>query len=416
MRFQQFVSALAFLFCVLATPAVAANEYTILYSFYGNYGVGGPNGGPPIAAPVLDKDGNLYGTAGGGVGNSELCVGPCGVVYKVTHDAKGTWTESVALNFSSYFNLAAPYSPVAFDNQGNLYGSLGGGIGRNWIYQLTPRGGGGWGFNLIYPNYSKDAGGVVADSSGNVYGSLGQGQGYLGAVGKLSPGPSGWAYIDMHDFCDHGGSNCLKGDDPLAPFSWDANGNMYGTDYAGGLPCAGTYGCGVAFQMTFKTHHAPVYHVMYHFGAFTNDGRYPWGGLVVDKAGTAYGTTIGGGPHAVGEIFKLTPSGKNRWTKTTLYGFPNVDLGAFPWGNLVFDKMGNLYGVANGGAKCGVYFCGQVFKLTPQADGRWKYSVVHRFTGPDGAYPYGVVIDAEGHVLGTALGGGRYNYLSLIHI
>jgi uncharacterized repeat protein (TIGR03803 family) len=409
MRFRRFVLALVIGFAVLLTPAISAGStYRVLYNFYGNYGLGGPNGGPPLAAPVLDTRGNLYGTAGGGVGNSSHCSGPCGVVFKMTRGANGKWTESVALNFSTYFDLGSPNSPVAFDNRGNLYGSIRGGIGINWVFQLTPARG-GWGFNLIYQNYDNDVGGVISDNAGNLYGNLGRGLDYLGAIGKLSRGSSGWVYADLHDLCDKNG-NCPGGDDPQAPLSWDAGGNLYGTDYAGGLPCPGTYGCGVAFQMTPNSQGTPTYHVLHLFGAFKGDGLYPWGGLVVDKSGAAYGTTIGGGPYGFGEVFKLTPSSGSGWIESVLYGFPNVKLGAFPWGNLVFDKSGNLYGVANGGNTCGNYFCGEVFKLSPQRSGQWKYSVVHGFKGPDGAYPYGVVIDESGHLFGTAWGGGTYNY------
>lgn len=409
MRLRPFALSLVVGFSVLLTPASAeASTYKVLYNFYGNYGLGGPNGGPPAATPVLDAHGDLYGPAGGGIGNSLYCVGPCGVVYKMTRGANGSWSESVALNLGSYFDLGTFNSPLAFDGEGNLYGSIRGGIGLNWVFRLTPRRG-DWGFNLIYQNYSNDVGGVVPDAAGNLYGILGRGLDYLGAIGELSPGAHGWVYTDLHDNCDKNG-NCPGGVDARAPLSWDASGNLYGTDYAGGRSCPGTYGCGVAFQMTPNTRGTPTYHVLHSFGASKKDGLYPWGGLVVDKSGAAYGTTFAGGPHAVGEVFKLTPSSGGEWQEAVLYGFRDVKLGAYPWGNLVFDKSENLYGVANGGNICGVYFCGEVFKLTHQTSGRWKYSVLHSFTGPDGAYPYGVVIDKMGHLFGTAWGGGTYNY------
>jgi uncharacterized repeat protein (TIGR03803 family) len=162
--------------------------------------------------------------------------------------------------------------------------------------------------------------------------------------------------------------------------------------------------------MTPNGNGAWAYHVLHRFGSFKKDGLFPWGGLVVDKSGNAYGTTIAGGPHAFGTVFKLTPTSGGGWKQTLLYGFPDLNLGAHPWGNLVFDKAGNLYGVANGGSACGSYFCGEVFKLTPQTSGKWKYSVVHAFKGPDGAYPYGVVIDKKGNLFGTAWGGGTYDH------
>ena len=41
--------------------------------------------------------------------------------------------------------------------------------------------------------------------------------------------------------------------------------------------------------------------------------------------------------------------------------------------------------------------------MTPSAGGKWKYTVLHRFTGADGGYPGGgVVFDGKGSLYGTA--------------
>jgi uncharacterized repeat protein (TIGR03803 family) len=405
MNLKQFVRIFEVAVAIIVVPiACAGSKYSVLYNFAASR-----NGGPPLAAPVLDPSGNLYGPAGGGVGSSNLCNGPCGVVFKMARSANGKWRESVALNFSTYFNFAPPGSGLSFDSQGNLYGILGGfGAGPNWVYQLTPSGS-GWGLNLIYEGYGSDVGGVVADDGGNVYGSVGVGSDYSSTIGKLSPGSQGWTYTNLYEFCGKGG-NCRDGAEPRAPLSWDTKGNLYGTDYAGGLACPDGYGCGAAFQMTPNGDGGWTYHVMHRFGSFKQDGEYPWGGLVVDASGNAYGTTLSGGPYGNGTVFKLTENSKGEWKETLLYAFPDVSHGAAPWGNLVFDRAGNLYGVNNGGRYvCGVYYCGEVFKLAPQKNGTWKYSVVHDFAGPDGAYPYGVVIDKQGNLFGTDSGGGTYN-------
>jgi hypothetical protein len=82
-----------------------------------------------------------------------------------------------------------------------------------------------------------------------------------------------------------------------------------------------------------------------------------------------------------------------------------------PGGNLLLDNAGNLYGVASGGSPdCG-YACGVVFRLSPQKNGTWTYSVVHKFSGPDGAFPgYGLTIDDQGNLFGVTSSGGRYNF------
>ncbi len=410
MSFPRFLPklVLALTLAVLLSPMIwAGTKYRVIYNFRGNYGVGGPNGGPPLAVPVLDGSGNLYGPAGGGTGNSSQCDGPCGVVFKMTPRPNGKWRESVALNVSTFYNGGWPDSPLAFDSHGNVYGSL----TSYWMFQLTPGSDGS--FNLIYQGYGTDVGGVIPDGEGNLYGGLGVGSDYRTTVGELSPGSGSWDYANLYNFCEE--QNCWNGAAPRAPFSWDAKGNLYGTTYWGGYAghaCSDYDGCGAAFQMTPNGDGSWTYNVLHRFrgpGAFP-DGQNPWGGLVIDSLGNVYGTTFKGGPNAFGTVFELSPTSGGKWKETLIYGFPNVNLGAYPWGNLIFDNAGNLYGVANGGNSCDGYFCGEVFELSPQKDGKWKYHVVHGFQGPDGAYPYGVVIDKKGNLFGTALGGGAYGY------
>ena len=130
----------------------------------------------------------------------------------------------------------------------------------------------------------------------------------------------------------------------------------------------------------------------------------------MDASGRLYGNTALGGAHDNGTIFKFTPSG-GQWKQTVLYDFPDCADGCGPGGTLVFDKAGNLYGAASGGlADCQGYACGVIFKLTPQAGGKWKYSVVHKFEGTDGGFPYGVILDDKGNLYGTTQAFGAYGF------
>jgi len=77
-----------------------------------------------------------------------------------------------------------------------------------------------------------------------------------------------------------------------------------------------------------------------------------------------------------------------------------------PGGGVVMDKAGNLYGttVAGGDPNCD---CGVVYKLEPQAGGKWKYTVLHSFAGYDGAQPAAnVILDSKGNLYGTTITGG----------
>ena len=82
-------------------------------------------------------------------------------------------------------------------------------------------------------------------------------------------------------------------------------------------------------------------------------------GLIMDRAGNLYGTTQFGGANGGGTVFELSPTG----TETVLYSFGSQSGdGLNSRAGLVFDKKGNLYGTTiNGGA----YGQGTVFKLTP---------------------------------------------------
>jgi uncharacterized repeat protein (TIGR03803 family) len=62
-------------------------------------------------------------------------------------------------------------------------------------------------------------------------------------------------------------------------------------------------------------------------------------------------------------VFELTPSG----TETVLHSFGASGDGLQPVGGLVMDKSGNLYGttIEGGAYSCGGSGCGTVFKVTP---------------------------------------------------
>ena len=89
----------------------------------------------------------------------------------------------------------------------------------------------------------------------------------------------------------------------------------------------------------------------------------------LDQKGNLYGTT-GGGGDGYGTAFKLTAAGK----ETVLYNFCGQDNcadGKQPFGGLVFDQKGNLYGTTYiGGLTVCTNGCGVVFKLTPNFDTR----------------------------------------------
>ena len=88
-----------------------------------------------------------------------------------------------------------------------------------------------------------------------------------------------------------------------------------------------------------------------------------------------YGTAVNGGNADSGVIYSLTPS-NGQWTQNILYDVMNDGDGEFPWGGVIFDNTGNLYGVMTNG---GPYGNGVVYELAPSGSG-WTESTIHGFT------------------------------------
>jgi uncharacterized repeat protein (TIGR03803 family) len=397
------VAALA-LTLVSAPSGWAGSKYEVLHEF-GD----GSDGMVPGFGLTFDLKGNLYGvTYQGGPGCKSNRY--CGTVFQLARQTNGTWMEKILYNFTTRSEGYGPNGGVTFDNKGDLLGAVAGGPnGTSALYQLAP---GSKGLSLIY-----DAGAelnVVLDKADNIYGYLGSGMYGAGAISELLHGSDGWTLDTLYSFCNP--QTCPDGDGPLAPLTWDAAGNLYGTMFFGGNgppKCPGSLGCGVAFQMTPNGDGTWTYHLLHRFAAFPYDGRYPYAGLVVDAAGNAYGAASGGGPHGGGTIYKLTPTSKGFWKQTVLYDFPNCANGCGPNTSLVFDQAGNLYGTAGGGLTVcggGGFYCGVVYKLTPQAGGTWKYSLLHKFNSADGAGANAIIIDGKGNLFGTTIAGGTYNF------
>jgi uncharacterized repeat protein (TIGR03803 family) len=80
-----------------------------------------------------------------------------------------------------------------------------------------------------------------------------------------------------------------------------------------------------------------------------------------------------------GTIFKLSPTQKGGWARTVLHKFTGGNDGKFPWAGVVVDRYGNIYGTTQQG---GYYGEGVVFRLSPTACGKLKFSVLHAFKGP----------------------------------
>jgi uncharacterized repeat protein (TIGR03803 family) len=185
------------------------------------------------------------------------------------------------------------------------------------------------------------------------------------------------------------------------------NGEGYGTTYYGGTAssCFGFGGgCGTVFKMT----PSGKLTTLHSFDG--TDGIQVSGGLVQAANGEFYGTTARGGAYGDnyigGTVFKITPNG----TLTTLYNFcaqTDCTDGELPFGGLVQATNGDFYGTTEAGG-ASLYY-GTIFKITSVG----KLTTLHNFctssSCTDGAYPYGVLLQAaDGNLYGTTFSGGNY--------
>jgi uncharacterized repeat protein (TIGR03803 family) len=256
---------------------------------------------------------------------------------------------------------------------------------------------------------------LLMDPAGNLYGTTSGGgsstncTGGCGTVFHLSPPAPGtvkWTHKTLLTF------NGFNGEQPTAGLIMDQVGNLYGTASEGGnFMAVGFYCCGTTFQLSPP---APGMVKWTHKTLVTfngNNGSQPFGGLVMDQAGNLYGTTFNG-PFDIGTVFQLSPPapGTTKWLDNTLLKFNGVD-GALPYAGLIMDQAGNLYGTTSQGgslAACNRR-CGTVFRLSPPAPGttKWTQKILLNFNDTNGATPFaGLIMDQAGNLYGTTKYGG----------
>lgn len=301
---------------------------TVLYSF-----TGGSDGGNPLAQRLIrDAAGNLYGTTlAGGTNNG-------GTVFRLAPDG----TETVLHAFTGGNDGSNPSAGLIANGKGDLFGTtLGGGANSGGtVFRLASDGT----ESVLHAFGGANDGAhplavLVRDKAGNFYSTtdLG-GTNNQGAVFKLAPGGTETV---LYSFT--GGSD---GGTPEAGLIGDAAGNLYGTADTGGANSEG-----IVFEL------APDgTETVLHTFTGGNDGGIPFAGLIRDAAGNLYGTTYSGGAGGAGTVFKLAPDG----TETVLHAFTGGNDGGNPVAGLIANKAGRLFGTTVYGGADG---SGTVFEL-----------------------------------------------------
>jgi uncharacterized repeat protein (TIGR03803 family) len=322
--------------------------------------------------------------------------------------------ESILYEFTG--GASDGYFPfgLTIDRKGNLFGTTAAGLaGDGTVFELRRDSDGSWNEDVLY-DFSRDCcvdgatpdGKLVFDASGNLYGTteLGGGSTGGGTVFKLTRTGNEWIGDLLYSFLFGSTSN---GYYPIGGVVFDRNGNLYGTTlYGGGEElCNGDYGCGTVYELTPGAAGIWAHTLLYSFSG-GDDGANPLAGLALDGSGNLYGTTSLAGAHGDGTIFELTPNSAGTWDNTVLHAFTGGADGATPSAPLTFGPDGNLYGTTENG---GAYGYGNVFQLTRGGSGVWQEKVLHQFTnGSDGASPQsGLIFDSKGNIYGTAWSGGN---------
>jgi uncharacterized repeat protein (TIGR03803 family) len=365
----------AFILLLLPQRAACQTE-TVLHNFNN-----GRNGGSPEWGVAADSRGNLYGTTlSGGLGH--------GVVFELSFNGSGGWTETVLHSFTGGNDGKEPSGPVILDGQGNLYGTTqaGGTHGYGVVFELKLVRG-KWQERILHNFWGGSDGkfpiaGVIMTNSGNLYGTTYNGFDSA-TVFELSPSDHGWTERVIYRTPTSG-----------AGLTMDSAGNIFLASYWSVL------------KLSRNDNGDWAGTVIHTFTGYPKDGYWASSHPVFDPAGDLFGATEAGGK-GYGLVYELIPLNDGTWTERILHYFQGSD-GNSPAGNIVLDAAGNIYGTTDWGGK---HVWGTVFELTPTGKDGYEHKIIWNFTGPDGVNPAGqLVLDSAGNLYGTTSRGGMtYN-------
>jgi uncharacterized repeat protein (TIGR03803 family) len=322
-------------------------------------------------------------------------------------------TESVLFSFVD----EPPYFPPVMGPGGVLYGSLVSGQ----VYQLAPTTGNTWTEAIIGSHLPDSELGppMAIDQDGNLYGTSNASGG--GTVFELSPSLGGWTTTILHSF-SLGGADGIY---PEGAVILDSAGNIYGTTAYGGGSSVCQFGfvlngCGTVFELSPAVGGGWSEKILHRFVSSDEglDGEVPYGPLVMDAEGNLYGTTLDGG-YGWGVAYELTPA-DGAWKEKILHRFSYFNSGTdgkAPSAGLALDASGNLFGTTGGG---GVFGRGTAFELSPTANGGWQEKVIHNFGNGINGSPSiegdGLLVDSADNLYGTTANGGTYGRGSVFQL
>ena len=399
------LAAAGFLLLGVVTLA-QAQTFTVLHNF-----TNGEDGAVPYAGVTLDQVGRLYGTTNGAtLGNGTVYrmvhQGGGWIIEPLDgfHDSDGARPESRVV-FGPQGWLYGTTERGGSQGAGVIYDlhpspTICRSVLCLWDEDVLHQ-------MLIAQGYNLDYGDLSFDADGNVYGTAeldggtcvgsppGGGGGPEGNVYRLIKSNGVWSEQILWNFED-----ASSGAQPMSGVIRDAAGKLYGTTIACGDPQCNHQG--TVFELTEQLGMCWAEQTLHAFAIDGSEGANPIAGLVMDAAGNFYGATAQKGPNGGGTIFELSPA-NGGWNFQVIYALTGSGYTAGPWRTLMMDSAGSLYGT---NYTAGAFGYGSVFKLS-HGSGGWTYTSLHDFSGSDGAYPLSnAVMDANGNLYGTASAGG----------
>ena len=397
---------------IVPASAQAPVPVTLIYTFGFGSSTGTTcsnlDGAEPVGS-LTSANGLLFGSTSSttGKGNGDgivFQIGLDGSNYTIDHQFTGATTDgNDPRNNAMTLDGTVLYGTTLTGgqhNNGTIYSINDDGTGYSELFSFA---------KTAQVNQGDQPFSSLALSNGVLYGMTSEGGGKGGPVGFgtiFSFDPDTATYTKLHSFNRDGGR------DPHGQPILDPTGTtIYGMTREGGkrnvgvifsfTPCTPTSSC----KNKFKVLHAfscPLDATPTCVDA--SDGASPDHGTLVQSGTTLYGLTTAGGQFGLGTVFSLSLNGNNEFTVLHSFG-GDLNDGRNPFGSLLLNGA-TLYGTTNAGGTLGM---GTVFQIN--TDGT-NYARVHDFAGgtSDGATPIDNVILVNNTLFGMTEAGGECNH------
>lgn len=276
--------------------------------------------------------------------------------------------------------------PMVVGPDGLLYGAAegGGAHAMGTVFRLSADGQ----FEVVHDFSGPDGRrpqGLTVGPDGGLYGVASEG-GEFGDGTAFRIDPTG-KFTPLHSFLA-----TSSGAVPVSTLLLASDGLFYGITFTGGKHQAGT---------VYRMKPNGRVETLHHFRPGGADGHRPEGRLVEGPDGLIYGTTLYGGKHRFGTVYKMHRNGRLR---VLLSFFHDARYGTKPANGLTVGPGGRLYGVIRG--ERFQHRRGLIYRI----DGHGHFEIVHDFETQvdiDGKWPHcELLLGRDGALYGTTTRGG----------